>query len=305
MATGKVRPRSREEAALAEVFVPDGSRRGSYRREMSAGSPGNGAAKGPSGRPERRPERRHAVQQEKAKRARRRRRAVVGLGALGFVAAALVVARAHEGNTGGVGLVPGRSSGRFMALKTATGETVMVPNVTTLSALRARIVEAAESQIGYRTDPSNTYCNKYSAYWHSGAADCSNADLSEEWCADFAAWVWQKAGVPIVYQYINGDINSSAASFFEWGRAHGTWHPLGSGYVPQPGDVAVYGLNVAALYASHVAVVVGYSSGQSGPVAVNGDGDLTGFSVVEVRADEYDADTHPSGSPLSGYVSPD
>lgn len=274
--------RNRDGAAGPEVSVAEGSRGGT-----------------PQGR-------RHAVQQEKTKRARRRRRAVVGLGALGFLAAALVVARAHEGNTGGsgMGLVPGRSSGRFVGLRTATGEVVLVPNASTLPALRARIVQAAESQIGYRTDPSNTYCNKYSAYWHSGTADCAGSDLSEEWCADFAAWVWQKAGVPIVYQYINGDINSSAASFFEWGRAHGTWHPLGSGYVPQPGDVAVYGLDVPALYASHVAVVVGYSSGQAGPVAVNGDGDLTGFSVVEVRANEYYADTHPSGSPLSGYVSP-
>jgi len=192
-----------------------------------------------------------------------------------------------------------------MAIKTATGTTVMVPNPSTLSPLRARIVRIAESQVGYRTDPPGTYCNKYSAYWHSGAADCGNSNMAEEWCADFAAWVWQRAGVPVVYQYVNGDLNSSAASFYEWGERTLTWHPLGSGYAPQPGDVAVYGLDAASLYASHVAVVVGYTPGARGPVAVNGDGDLTGFSVVEVRADEYYADTHPSGSPLSGYVSPD
>lgn len=205
---------------------------------------------------------------------------------------------------GGLGL-EGGSSGRFTSLATATGKTVLVPNPSTLSPLRARIVEIAESQIGYRTDPPDSYCNKFSAYWQSGQADCPNGNLSEEWCADFAAWVWQKAGVPLVYQYINGDLNSSAASFYEWGALKGTWHPLGSGYVPEPGDVAVYGLNTATLYASHVAIVVGYTPGQQGPVAVNGDGDLTGFSVVEVRADEYVADTHPSGAPLSGYVSPD
>jgi len=191
-----------------------------------------------------------------------------------------------------------------MALETATGSTVMVPNPATLPPLRAKIVEIAESQVGYRTDPPDSYCNKYSAYWRSGSADCGNSNLAEEWCADFAAWVWKQAGVPVVYQYINGDLNSSAASFYEWGKRTGTWHPLGSGYVPQPGDVAVYGLDPSTLYASHVAVVVGYSASERGPTAVNGDGDLTGFSVVEVRADEYYADTHPSGSPLSGYVSP-
>ena len=86
--------------------------------------------------------------------------------------------------------------------------------------------------------------------------------------------------------------------------AKGTWHPVGSAYVPQPGDVAVYGLDPASLFAAHVAVVVGYQPGQRGPIAVNGDGDTTGFSVVEVRTDEYFADVHPKDAPLSGYVSP-
>ena len=77
----------------------------------------------------------------------------------------------------------------------------------------------------------------------------------------------------MIYQYINGDLNSSAASFYEWGEAKGTWHPLGSGYVPQPGDVAVYGLDASQLVASHVAVVIAYEPRDRGPTAVNGDGD--------------------------------
>ena len=95
-----------------------------------------------------------------------------------------------------------------------------------------------------------------------------------------------------------------SGQFYEWGLAHGTWHPAGAGYVPQPGDVVVYGLDPTALIAAHVAVVVGYERGQRGPIAVNGDGDLTGFSVVEIRTDEYFADVHPDTAALSGYVSP-
>jgi hypothetical protein len=189
-------------------------------------------------------------------------------------------------------------------LQIGHGNTVRVPSLASLPPLRARIVSIAESQIGYTTDPAGTYCNKYSAYWYSGAADCGNGNLDEEWCADFAAWVWKQAGAAVTYQYVNGDLNSSAASFYEWGLSKGTWHPVGSGYVPRPGDVAVYGLNPADLVAAHVAVVIGYQAGDRGPTAVNGDGDLTGFSVVEVRTDEYVADTHPDGAPLSGYVSP-
>jgi hypothetical protein len=171
--------------------------------------------------------------------------------------------------------------------------------------LGQRIVEVAESQLGYHTDPRHSYCNKYSAYWQSGSLDCPDGLRSEEWCADFAAWVWQRAGAEVVYQYVNGDLNSSAASFYEWGVAHGTWHPVGSGYVPQPGDVAVYGLDPATLVAQHVAVVVGYHRGAKGPDVINGDGDHTGFSVVEAESDEYRADTGAGGgAPLSGYTSP-
>jgi hypothetical protein len=172
-----------------------------------------------------------------------------------------------------------------------------------LSPLRSRIVAIAEGQLGYQTDPPDSYCNKFSAYWQSGTA-CSNGLMSEEWCADFAAWAWQRAGAVVTYQYVSGDLNSSAASFYEWGVAHGTWHPVGSRYVPQPGDVAVYGLDTAILVAQHVAVVTSYASGASGPDVVNGDGNRTGFSVVETGTDQYRADIPGSAALLSGYVSP-
>lgn len=185
------------------------------------------------------------------------------------------------------------------------------PDVTTttdpvsMTPLQARIVSIARSQIGYTTNPSNTYCNKYSAYWASGNDDCGNNNLDEEWCADFAAWVWTKAGATVNYQYINGDLNSSAASFYEWGEANGTWHPIGDGYTPQPGDVAVYGLDAPALVAQHVAIVTRFTPGDRGPDVVNGDGDRTGYSVVETGQDQVVADIPDgSGAHLSGYVSP-
>jgi hypothetical protein len=142
-------------------------------------------------------------------------------------------------------LVHATRSNRYVTLH-ANGTTVLVPRYPHLSPLRSRIVELAERELGYTTDPSTTYCNKFSAYWRAGTADCGNANLDEEWCADFAAWVWQQAGAPVTYQFVPGDLNSSSASFYEWGRDRGTWHPLGSGYIPQPGDVAVYGLDTAS-----------------------------------------------------------
>lgn len=184
------------------------------------------------------------------------------------------------------------------------------------TAFRARIVRAAESQLGYATSPSHSYCNKFTAYWGVGSA-CANGLASEEWCADFAAWAWQRAGARFTYSFAPGDINASSWSFYVWATDHGTWHPLGSGYTPVPGDVAVYGLDTATATAAHVAIVTGFTSGARGPDVVNGDGDRTGFSVVEAGRDQVDADTRTanhglqgqgtaagSGALLAGYAAP-
>jgi hypothetical protein len=174
-----------------------------------------------------------------------------------------------------------------------------------LSPLRARIVSIAEGQVGYTTDPAHTYCNKFSAYWYAGVEDCGgNGNLDEEWCADFAAWVWKQAGALVDYQLAPGYLNGNSASFYVWGTNHGTWHPVGSGYVPQPGDVAVYGLDTGAVTAVHVAVVTADTGNPAAPDVVNGDGDRTGYSVVEVGTSQGDADVKSNGAPLSGYVSP-
>ncbi len=112
-----------------------------------------------------------------------------------------------------------------------------VPSEATLAGLSLpqRIVAIAKSQVGYSTEPSNSYCNKFSAYWDAGTADCPSGERSEEWCADFAAWAWQKAGVHFTYGYGPGEINGAAVSFYEWGVANGEWHPATSGYVASPG----------------------------------------------------------------------
>ena len=179
-----------------------------------------------------------------------------------------------------------------------------IARAVAISPLRGRIVAIAESQVGYQTSPVNTYCNKYSAYWVSGSSNCANANRREQWCADFAAWVWKMAGASVTYQYINGDLNSSSASFYEWGVANGTWHSARAGYVPLPGDVAVYGLKASQFVAQHVAIVVSDSSANRGPDAINGDGNRTGFSFVELASDEYQADAAGASALLSGYVSP-
>jgi hypothetical protein len=72
-----------------------------------------------------------------------------------------------------------------------------------------------------------------------------------------------------------------------------------------PGDVAVYGLWPGAdPSALHVAIVTEDSPGQRGPDVVDGDGDRTGFAVVETGTDQVRADAGHHDSALAGYVSP-
>lgn len=184
----------------------------------------------------------------------------------------------------------------------AGGPAVISPPAT---ALEARVVTLARSQLGVRTDPGDTYCNRYSAFFGAGdAAGCAAGLSAEEWCADFAAWAWEKAGVPLTYGSAPGEIDGAAYSFYAYGRAHHTWHPVGTGYVPRPGDVAVYGLDPSAGTADHVAIVTEMLAGDTGPTVVNGDGSRSAFSIVELGRDQWKADVHGDGGRLAGYVSP-
>jgi hypothetical protein len=53
-----------------------------------------------------------------------------------------------------------------------------------------------------------------------------------------------------------------------------------------------------------VAVVIDDEPGRSGPDVVNGDGDRTGFSVVETGTDQVQVTDSQGDFTLAGYVSP-
>jgi len=69
-------------------------------------------------------------------------------------------------------------------------------------------------------------------------------------------------------------------------------------------DVAVYGLDPGALIAQHVAIVITAGSGGKGPDTINGDGDHTAFSIVEIGLDQAKPMSGKEPALLSGYVSP-
>ena len=91
------------------------------------------------------------------------------------------------------------------------------------------------------SDPSTSYCNRYSAYWRAGNLDCPAGSYQEEWYADFAAWAWQNARVHFSYGQHPAEINGAPVSFYEWEVANDEWwHPAPSGCLAAPRDVALY-----------------------------------------------------------------
>jgi len=176
--------------------------------------------------------------------------------------------------------------------------------------MRASIVSIAESKDQNNAQivelPPKSNCNPYTAHWGDGQPNgCTNGWRKNAWCADFAAWVWQQAGVSFTYGNRADDINAWSASFYAWGVAHGRWHALSSGYAPQPGDVAVYGsLTIPTAASGHVAIYV--SGNASSPNVVNGDWAVNWPNVLNygVRYQTNEIHTGVPGSGLAGYVSP-
>jgi CHAP domain-containing protein len=100
------------------------------------------------------------------------------------------------------------------------------------SGVAGTIVAAARSQLGGNPS-SGYYCNPY--------GPC------EEWCALFATWAWEEAGVPIPRYAFTGDI-------YGWARAHTAVSAPSAR--PAPGDAVLYGTGPQSAASSvHVGLV--------------------------------------------------
>jgi NADPH-dependent 7-cyano-7-deazaguanine reductase QueF-like protein len=167
------------------------------------------------------------------------------------------------------------------------------------------IVGWATSQDQYNghisENPLGSNCNPYTAFWGRGStAGCGPGTAAEEWCADFAQWVWAKSGIDTT------GITAWAFSFVQWGQRHTGAFKAGATNNPQPGDAVVWG-DLASSYGMHVAIVVGVSqgkidvvSGNSGPVV-----DPQGNVVSVSESGYFDPSTSTDyGYPIVGYISP-
>lgn len=120
-------------------------------------------------------------------------------------------------------------------------------------------------------------------------AGCSNGWKTEEWCADFATWVWLQAGVTV------GGLSPAASSFYHYGVSHGTWH----GGSPRVGDAVVFKLTGDGSVASHVGLVVGLGSGTFTMISGNA------YNPADGQDDAITRETlNDSGGGISGFVDP-
>jgi hypothetical protein len=135
----------------------------------------------------------------------------------------------------------------------------------------ATIAEVAQRNVGVGDTPASTSfshdCNPFTTLVDVGASTAGCGvdptfgvqDENEEWCADFAKWVWEQGGVTADL----GTLDPSAASFYQWALDQGQDPAFDSG-TPQVGDAIVFypGSDTApnSTYADHVGLVVGVNS---------------------------------------------
>ncbi|MBT2471844.1 peptidoglycan-binding protein [Streptomyces sp. ISL-66] len=109
------------------------------------------------------------------------------------------------------------------------------PSLPPLSgSVREKTVQAAQHELDRGVHEWGNNCNPY--------GPC------EAWCAHFASWTWQQAGIKY-HTAFTGD-------FYYYGRDHGTLRTDVRNSNPQPGDVVLFGTGPGSTSTStHVGVV--------------------------------------------------
>lgn len=83
---------------------------------------------------------------------------------------------------------------------------------------------------------------------------------TEPWCANFVSWVAKQNGTPFVNPVSGSWRMPGTLTLKSYFITKGQWHPYGNGYVPKPGDVAIYDGN--GPHGQHTNFVLKYSNNQ-------------------------------------------
>ena len=115
----------------------------------------------------------------------------------------------------------------------------------------------------------------------------------EEWCADFASWIYYKAGDPLQSNNQGNVPGVSSIQAIGMNGGKFTYHDQSTNYVPQPGDLAIHNSSHVNIFISSSGGISNYIGGDQYPPP------YPGGSVVSTATGKgyYD-------NGISGYVSP-
>ena len=102
--------------------------------------------------------------------------------------------------------------------------------------------------------------------------------VEEPWCADFVSWVARESGAPLTNPNSGGWRLPGVFTLREALQKAGTWRSAGSGYVPKPGDIAIY--DDPSPFGQHTNFVLAARDGVLTTIGGNGPG---GIVVSEHR----------------------
>jgi hypothetical protein len=102
----------------------------------------------------------------------------------------------------------------------------------------AAIVAAAAGEVGQAEQPPGSNDSPRIAQYRSATA---GAPGPGPWCAYFVSWACRQAGVPVGE---GGNGSGSVDALYAWAQRTGRGQPVGSGYVPRPGDLIVFNQHI-------------------------------------------------------------
>jgi len=181
-----------------------------------------------------------------------------------------------------------------LALCCATAPPASAATGGASSAIARSIASVALSQVGVGDTPAVTSfrgvdCDPYSTLVGAQSpnadgcgrdAHFSVANQNEAWCADFAKWVWQQAGVTTDMN----TLNAQSGSFYDWGLKQKETMPVDVG-TPAAGDAVVFyppGPVGRGMLADHVGIVTAVHPGGTLDLV---NGDFLGVTNIGVEHD--------------------
>src|SRR5436190_23692989 len=138
----------------------------------------------------------------------------------------------------------------------------------------SRMVQIAKGEIGQAEQPPGSNNSARIADYRSAT---QGAMAGAPWCAYFASWVANQAGVPLGDQ---GQGFGSVDQLYAWAQRNGRAYTAGSGQQPKPGDLVVFhehvGLVESVLPNGQIQTIEGNSSDRVAE-RVHPPGDAIGF----------------------------